>query len=247
MKSSWSNDWKVLSDLDRSLIDALHIIIKCGNWPNCKDSPKERIVTIEYGEFTSKGNKRCCTPRCSKIHIQTGKKRSPEIGEAIGAALLKRYKEDPTLGLELSKSLIEAHKLHPEYGEAQSKRIRKAYAENPEYGKAVSKGLKKQYKDLTPFKLSNIKDTKTWICKNKDGSKFTKADFIIELANQNSICAFPDCGINQFEINRAFAADHDHETGVFRALLCNSCNQHKVCNHTKKSAENLLIYFNKLK
>ncbi len=32
------------------------------------------------------------------------------------------------------------------------------------------------------------------------------------------------CGIHNTEFKRNFSVDHDHETGMFRSLLCNKCN-----------------------
>jgi hypothetical protein len=39
---------------------------------------------------------------------------------------------------------------------------------------------------------------------------------------QNGCCA--SCGIVQDQMKRKFAVDHDHQTGVVRALLCDRCN-----------------------
>jgi len=39
---------------------------------------------------------------------------------------------------------------------------------------------------------------------------------------QNSRCKI--CGIPEAELNKKFAIDHCHETGLIRGLLCESCN-----------------------
>ena len=40
--------------------------------------------------------------------------------------------------------------------------------------------------------------------------------------NQGGCCAI--CGIHQSKLNRRFAVDYCHETGVVRGLLCGNCN-----------------------
>lgn len=42
------------------------------------------------------------------------------------------------------------------------------------------------------------------------------------LATQNNKCAI--CGVDQTEVTNRLALDHNHETGVVRAMLCLHCN-----------------------
>jgi hypothetical protein len=53
-----------------------------------------------------------------------------------------------------------------------------------------------------------------------------KYDEILE--SQNGVCAL--CG--RPPAGKRLAVDHDHQTGELRALLCHSCNRHKVGNLT---------------
>ncbi len=39
---------------------------------------------------------------------------------------------------------------------------------------------------------------------------------------QDGCCAI--CGVNQTELNKSLAVDHDHSTGEIRGLLCYKCN-----------------------
>ena len=48
----------------------------------------------------------------------------------------------------------------------------------------------------------------------------TEEQYLIQLAKQNGVCA-----ICNNKCTKALAADHDHVTGKFRGLLCNSCNR----------------------
>ena len=43
------------------------------------------------------------------------------------------------------------------------------------------------------------------------------------LRDQEGICAI--CGKNPDDFERAFAVDHDHETGKVRGILCPDCNR----------------------
>lgn len=57
---------------------------------------------------------------------------------------------------------------------------------------------------------------------NADGSWFTTVDFDRAYQIQGGKCL--GCGVHQSELDQALCADHNHTTGVFRFLLCNSCN-----------------------
>lgn len=47
-------------------------------------------------------------------------------------------------------------------------------------------------------------------------------DYERMLKEQNGCCAI--CGKHNFNENRAFNVDHDHENGKIRGLLCRNCN-----------------------
>lgn len=57
---------------------------------------------------------------------------------------------------------------------------------------------------------------------NKDGSYFTNIDYDRHYQVQRGRCF--GCDIHQTNLNRALMPDHNHKTGIFRALLCNKCN-----------------------
>ena len=48
----------------------------------------------------------------------------------------------------------------------------------------------------------------------------TEDQYNTQLTKQNNVCAICDKGCT-----KALAADHDHNSGIFRGLLCNSCNR----------------------
>lgn len=58
--------------------------------------------------------------------------------------------------------------------------------------------------------------------KNLDGSQFTLVNYDIFLKKQAGRCAI--CKINKTQEKKPLAADHDHQTGIVRGLLCIKCN-----------------------
>ena len=70
--------------------------------------------------------------------------------------------------------------------------------------------------------LSKVWQWKKWGIINKDGSPFTIIDFDREFQIQNGCCK--GCKKNSTELTKPLMPDHDHETHVFRMLLCNNCN-----------------------
>jgi hypothetical protein len=58
--------------------------------------------------------------------------------------------------------------------------------------------------------------------KNRNGTQFTRDDYVILFAFQNGSCAL--CGKHQSELRYSLAADHHHDTGRVRGLLCQNCN-----------------------
>jgi hypothetical protein len=57
---------------------------------------------------------------------------------------------------------------------------------------------------------------------NEDGSPFVQQDYNRHFQIQGGMCK--GCGKHQSELKQSLHADHDHKTGIFRGLLCYSCN-----------------------
>lgn len=60
------------------------------------------------------------------------------------------------------------------------------------------------------------------IC-NQDGTIFTSVDYDRQYQIQQGKCA--GCDTHQSCLGGRLHADHDHETGTFRFLLCMNCNR----------------------
>lgn len=58
---------------------------------------------------------------------------------------------------------------------------------------------------------------------NQDGTTFTYTDYDRQYQIQQGKCA--GCSLHQSELKNSLHADHDHETGIFRVLLCMNCNR----------------------
>lgn len=58
---------------------------------------------------------------------------------------------------------------------------------------------------------------------NRDGSRFLEINYDYAYQVQAGKCA--GCGTHQLQLNHRLCADHDHKTGIFRALLCRECNR----------------------
>lgn len=61
------------------------------------------------------------------------------------------------------------------------------------------------------------------IC-NLDGTDFEDHNYNALLAKQDGKCAI--CGVHNDDLKKRLAADHDHETGFIRVLLCDACNRY---------------------
>ena len=61
---------------------------------------------------------------------------------------------------------------------------------------------------------------------NLDGTPFTVPDFNFWMEVQNDRCAI--CRIERNKLKTNFAADHNHQTGIIRGLLCALCNRFVV-------------------
>jgi hypothetical protein len=79
------------------------------------------------------------------------------------------------------------------------------------------------------IKQSRVSSWKTQKILNNQGMSFTLEDFNKLWKEQNGKCAI--CGVQLVQgmlsgnqVKNRFAVDHDHQTGVVRGLLCNTCN-----------------------
>lgn len=74
--------------------------------------------------------------------------------------------------------------------------------------------------------------------KNPDGTWFKWENWLVALGKQNSKCKF--CS-NVSDL----VPDHNHKTGIFRFILCQSCN--KMLNFARDNSETLKIAASLLK
>lgn len=76
--------------------------------------------------------------------------------------------------------------------------------------------------------------------KNEKGEQFTHLDFDRLYQIQGGKCAL--CSVHSTDCKRQLTADHDHETGRVRSLLCAICNQTIVGSNTIESALRVVEY-----
>lgn len=74
-----------------------------------------------------------------------------------------------------------------------------------------------------------------WGIVNKDGTPYTLEDYERDYQGQDGKCKL--CNVPATKL----CADHDHESGLFRALLCNRCNR-KVGSLTTEEALKVAAY-----
>jgi hypothetical protein len=75
---------------------------------------------------------------------------------------------------------------------------------------------------------------------NQDGSYFTITDYNRAFQIQGGRCK--GCGKHQSELNKKLFVDHNHDTGIFRGLLCHSCNIKVDKYSTPEILRNLATY-----
>lgn len=76
---------------------------------------------------------------------------------------------------------------------------------------------------------------------NADGSPFLIADYNRAYQIQGGTCKI--CDIHQANLERALVMDHNHETKIFRGLLCNNCNRAiGLLFENKRAIQNTLKY-----
>lgn len=77
---------------------------------------------------------------------------------------------------------------------------------------------------------------------NADGTPFTEIDYDRAYQVQQGRCKLKTCNKHQSELKRALVVDHDHQTGIFRGLLCDGCNRNKVGSLTLEEALEVVAY-----
>jgi hypothetical protein len=75
---------------------------------------------------------------------------------------------------------------------------------------------------------------------NEDGTPFTEIDYNKAFEKQKGCCAI--CGKHQSEFKQRLAADHNHKTNKFRALLCFPCNKFVIGKLTLEKALKAVEY-----
>lgn len=58
---------------------------------------------------------------------------------------------------------------------------------------------------------------------NEDGSQFITINWDRAYQMQQGNCKI--CGMHQSKLDKPLYADHNHETGIFRGLICDDCNK----------------------
>src|SRR4030042_5864910 len=123
-------------------------------------------------------------------------------------------------------------KYYIEHREINKEKSRKYRLENKDKIKESQKKWKEAHKKHIEEKgriyyAINKEKIKGKIIKYKYGITSNEYNELFE--KQNECCAI--CGEHQSKFNKAFAVDHNHETGEVRGLLCQNCNN--VLGHSK--------------
>lgn len=83
----------------------------------------------------------------------------------------------------------------------------------------------RQYENKNKEKVNIQKRNISWKLQNilnKDGKFFRMDDYIVAFKEQNGKCKI--CSVPKAKLKNAFCVDHDHASGLFRGLLCITCN-----------------------
>jgi hypothetical protein len=137
---------------------------------------------------------------------------------------LKKYKHE---WYEHHKSeLIERHKTYYEAHKGEISAWQKAYKKaNKDKIDAQNKAYCEANKEAI-----RVRDKAWWNDNKKENAArrrvrrygITLETYNVLFAKQEGKCAI--CERHQSECKRAFAVDHDHDTGEVRGLLCSNCN-----------------------
>lgn len=101
---------------------------------------------------------------------------------------------------------------------------------------------------LNPKRAKEIHRNAVWKIQgivNPNGSPFTVWDRENAYKAQNGKCAI--CKIREEELKVILHADHDHKTGIFRGLLCFSCNHALGILENNEFCTNATEYLSKKK
>lgn len=82
--------------------------------------------------------------------------------------------------------------------------------------------MKQKHQRISDGGIHREYNWKRYGIKNDDGSDFKLQDYNRHFQVQGGMCRI--CGRHQSELKKSLYADHDHETGFFRGLLCINCN-----------------------
>lgn len=84
----------------------------------------------------------------------------------------------------------------------------------------------KKWEKENPDKFKRMYNRSNWhksAIKNLDGTFFTEIDYDRQYQIQQGKCFV--CYTHQSLLQRPLNADHNHNTGFFRGLLCDNCNK----------------------
>lgn len=120
------------------------------------------------------------------------------------------------------------------------------YSENWEKNKERILSERKRWREENPVLardvyVKNRMNCREWQWKklgviNVDGTPFTRHDYNRVFQIQGGLCR--GCERHQSEFDCVLYVDHDHSTGMFRGLLCRSCNT--ILGNARDS-ENVLV------
>ena len=144
------------------------------------------------------------------------RRENPEVREKQREHARKQW-EDPEKR-EKKKEYDRKRRETPEF-----KKKRKTYRNKPDV-KEQEREYRKEYNQTPNRKKSNTKSS--W---KQSGMLFTEEDFerIYNLYVTQELCNACDCVLTRGErytTPSKACCDHDHETGLFRHIICNACN-----------------------
>jgi hypothetical protein len=123
------------------------------------------------------------------------------------------------------EQIVGRKKRRAEHSEAERETRRLHYRKNCERIKANVKAYREAHPEIAKAYRESHKE-EIALRQRKAGLKryygITFEEYNTILEGQGGIC--PICGIRPGEIKKAFAVDHDHETGKVRGILCDRCN-----------------------
>ena len=115
------------------------------------------------------------------------------------------------------------HKLWHEANKESQAVLRKAYRDKHKEEAAVSR---KKYTATPKGRAAVILASSARAAKNGGYTpiSMSTAELVAYLIEHNGVCAIPGCDNHEASGAYRLHAEHDHETGEFRGLVCNQCN-----------------------